>query len=474
MFAPPGEPGQRVKNGDGGQPGAKLLPRRRLPRRLVVGIPVSGPHRPALAIGPTPRREAHEIEQAGAAGRRLPVDDDEIGGAPQHDVPSEELPVDHAAWQITQPGKALVQDRKPAVDQLAFPRLQLRQEVSDARADLTVVCHIETGEEAAAVFRQVQGAGVESGGPARRGRPEREVAGIVQQSATGVLEEDPHAPLLGLPARRVQHQRPEALGRKNRLVHPDFPAARLEIEAAHRARFRQQVIRVHVFEEHPQRLAGVERDAQTLGAEARRGGTRHPAQLPDAHGPPLETRQPLLQSLRHQARRRRADHSWATSAGARSTRRPCASCSRTSQPVSALGRWVIRNAVRPLISRSIASRISASVATSTALVGSSRINIGASLRNARAKAMRWRSPPESWRPRSPTVEAYPWGKRTMKSWAPAARAAAAISGSLAPGRPYRMFSAMLVENNTGSCNTTANCARRSARRQSRRATASSS
>src|SRR5213593_1895701 len=45
----------------------------------------------------------------------------------------------------------------------------------------------------------------------------------------------------------------------------------------------------------------------------------------------------------------------------------------------------MRNAVRPSIRRSIASRMAASVLASTALVGSSRIKSGASLRKARQR-----------------------------------------------------------------------------------------
>ena len=60
------------------------------------------------------------------------------------------------------------------------------------------------------------------------------------------------------------------------------------------------------------------------------------------------------------------------------------------------------NVVRPTIRRSSASRMTASVFESIDDVGSSRIRIGASLRNARATQMRWRSPPESCAPRSPS------------------------------------------------------------------------
>src|SRR3989454_3434035 len=82
-----------------------------------------------------------------------------------------------------------------------------------------------------------------------------------------------------------------------------------------------------------------------------------------------------------------------------------------------------------------AARMADSVFASTELVGSSKIKRAASLRKARARATRCRSPPESCRPRSPTGVSYPRGKRTMKSWAPAAAAARAISAALAPGRP---------------------------------------
>ena len=64
-------------------------------------------------------------------------------------------------------------------------------------------------------------------------------------------------------------------------------------------------------------------------------------------------------------------------------------------------RWAIMKLVRPHISRSRASRITASVLESIDEVGSSRIRIGASLRKARATQIRCRSPPESWAPRSP-------------------------------------------------------------------------
>ncbi|MNL64883.1 hypothetical protein D3C87_1891470 [compost metagenome] len=65
-------------------------------------------------------------------------------------------------------------------------------------------------------------------------------------------------------------------------------------------------------------------------------------------------------------------------------------------------RCAITIVVRPSIRRSIACWISASDSESRLEVASSRIRIGASARKARASATRWRSPPESLMPRSPT------------------------------------------------------------------------
>ncbi len=58
--------------------------------------------------------------------------------------------------------------------------------------------------------------------------------------------------------------------------------------------------------------------------------------------------------------------------------------------------------VRPSISRSRASCTARSLSASSALVASSRSRIGASFRIARAMAIRWRCPPDSVTPRSPT------------------------------------------------------------------------
>ena len=67
-------------------------------------------------------------------------------------------------------------------------------------------------------------------------------------------------------------------------------------------------------------------------------------------------------------------------------------------------RWATTTTVLPAISRSRASWMARSVIESRAEVASSRTRMGAFLRITRAMAMRWRCPPESFTPRSPTRE----------------------------------------------------------------------
>ena len=76
--------------------------------------------------------------------------------------------------------------------------------------------------------------------------------------------------------------------------------------------------------------------------------------------------------------------------------------------------------------------------------------MGAFLRNALARDMRWRSPPDNFIPRSPTRVPYPSGRVVMKSCAFAALAAATTSSIAASGLAKRMFSVIVVENSTVS------------------------
>src|SRR5438552_10181153 len=87
-----------------------------------------------------------------------------------------------------------------------------------------------------------------------------------------------------------------------------------------------------------------------------------------------------------------------------------------SQFLSVLGRWAIMRVALPLIRSCIESRIAVPVLMPRALVASSSIKIGASLRKALAMETRCRSPPESFIPRSPTNVSYPSGRLVMNSW----------------------------------------------------------
>ena len=94
-----------------------------------------------------------------------------------------------------------------------------------------------------------------------------------------------------------------------------------------------------------------------------------------------------------------------------STIRPLSNTSRRSSARTVDSRWAMTIVVRPTISRSIACWISTSDSESRLEVASSRIRIGASARKARAMATRWRSPPESLTPRSPTMRLVALGQR---------------------------------------------------------------
>ena len=90
---------------------------------------------------------------------------------------------------------------------------------------------------------------------------------------------------------------------------------------------------------------------------------------------------------------------------------PRSSTTRRSIRRTVESRCAMTIAVRLAISVHRASWISVSLSESSELVASSRMRIGASLRMARAIAMRWRCPPDSFTPRSPTSVSVSPGKR---------------------------------------------------------------
>ena len=132
---------------------------------------------------------------------------------------------------------------------------------------------------------------------------------------------------------------------------------------------------------------------------------------------------------------RSSSSSWVPSAA---TRPPSTSTMRWAS-CSVERRWATTIVVRPAMTSRSVAWICSSVRVSTDEVASSRISTVGSVTSARAIATRWRCPPESVRPRSPTTVSYPSGNAVMKSWAPAARAAASTSARVASGRPYAML-----------------------------------
>ena len=100
-------------------------------------------------------------------------------------------------------------------------------------------------------------------------------------------------------------------------------------------------------------------------------------------------------------RRRRRAPAARRGCPARPRRRPCSTMILSASRI-VLRRCAIVITVRPFISRSRPSITSRSDSVSSAAVGSSRIRIGALRMIARAMPMRWRWPPDSVTPRSPT------------------------------------------------------------------------
>lgn len=118
-----------------------------------------------------------------------------------------------------------------------------------------------------------------------------------------------------------------------------------------------------------------------------------------------------------------------------------------------LSRCATTSAVRLSMSRHSADWTRISLSESRALVASSSSRIGASRRIARARATRWRWPPDSLMPRSPTMVAKPSGSASANSVTCAASAARRISSSVASGRAKAMLSRSERWNIAGSCGT---------------------
>ena len=151
MVAPPGQPLQGLVEGHVGELPAEILPAHALPGLGLVLLEVRCPHGAPLLPGPFARSEAHEIEGARTQRRRFPVDHDDSPGraaASQHDVLTEELPVDHGPRQRVEPVDAFGIAVEPAPDELAFPGVEIGQDLLDALDTPTVMRVVVPGEKA--------------------------------------------------------------------------------------------------------------------------------------------------------------------------------------------------------------------------------------------------------------------------------------------------------------------------------------
>src|SRR5579883_55782 len=191
------------------------------------------------------------------------------------------------------------------------------------------------------------------------------------------------------------------------------------------------------------------------------GGMPRPA--PDPPGSP-ESRASwsiCLSSRRAYRPPRRSRSSWVPC----STTRPRSSTTIQSASRTVETLWEMRSTVREAATSRSLRRMACSVRASTLLRASSRMRIGASRTSARASAARWRWPPESVMPRSPTTVEYPDGSSSASRASCAASAASTTRGSTggrSSGAPSAMLSCRVVEKRNASWGTRATARRRDA------------
>ena len=130
------------------------------------------------------------------------------------------------------------------------------------------------------------------------------------------------------------------------------------------------------------------------------------------------------------------------------------------------------NVVRPFIRNESPSWMSASDSESRLDVASSRMRIRGSARIARAIETRWRCPPDSFTPRSPTIVSYFFSKPSANSSTRAIRQARRISSSPASGRENATFSRIVPSKRNVSCRTTPSADRYESSRTVERSTPS--
>mmetsp|Transcript_5287 Transcript_5287/g.14908 ORF Transcript_5287/g.14908 Transcript_5287/m.14908 type:complete len:195 (-) Transcript_5287:1408-1992(-) len=127
-----------------------------------------------------------------------------------------------------------------------------------------------------------------------------------------------------------------------------------------------------------------------------------------------------------------------------------------SQSIILLRRWAITIVVRPILTSAMRSWMLRSVLESREEVHSSANRMGGSRRSALAIATRCFSPPDSFRPRSPTSVSYPSSIEATTVSMHALRAVSSISWSVAfpPRLPYPILYRIVSLNRTISWGTT--------------------
>ena len=135
------------------------------------------------------------------------------------------------------------------------------------------------------------------------------------------------------------------------------------------------------------------------------------------------------------------------------TTRPWSSTTIWSESTTVESRCAITSSVRSSATASIASRSSCSLTPSSEAVDSSSSRMGGAASSARAIARRWRSPPESMTPSSPTAASSPAGSRSSTSPRFTACSTAMHASSVASGAPSVRFSRRVPASTGASCST---------------------
>ena len=148
--------------------------------------------------------------------------------------------------------------------------------------------------------------------------------------------------------------------------------------------------------------------------------------------------------------------------------RPSARRRTWSTAPGSTGRWVISSTVRPATAPRRSRVSSSAVSSSRCSAGSSRITTGKSASSTRARASRWRWPPDSRAPCSPTGVRRPCGRESVQASSRARASASRSSPSVAPGFASRRLASKVESKTWASCSHSPTTVRRSSAANERR------